>query len=412
MNDSGLTITSKHDNILNEYLGYYFLNIQSNIYNLSRGAGQKNLQIDSFKFIKIPIPTLEKQKEIVKFLDSLFTEKYNLQSFTEYYGNGDLFKILLDEKYSTFKNLVEWYFQSEQMRQQIDFYKNNKIKYLDLVEETLKKSECKELGEVCEINIGGTPLRNNSDYWNNGNNIWVSIRELNNNIITDSKEKISDLGVRESNVKLIPKNTILFSFKLSIGKIAISGCELYTNEAIAGLIVKEDIVIMKYLYYILQDIKTFKSNGCIGGGSLNKQSLSEIKLPIPTLEKQKEIVKRLDSYNDIIKQIEKEIENNKITAHTFLQDIITNIEKEQTERVKEEDEDILLIETEEVVPTVKPKLKLKVKKQEISSDEDDSISVSESSSSSSPSCKHIYKDGRKCETTPKKNPNYCSKHCK
>ena len=117
----------------------------------------------------------------------------------------------------------------------------------------------------------------------------------------------------------------------------------------------------------------------------------------------------MDFKNDIIKQIEKEIENNKILAHTFLQDIITHIEEEQTERVKEEDEDILLIETEEVVPTVKPKLKLKVKKQEISSDED-SISVSESSSS--PSCKHVYRDGRKCETLPKKNPNYCSKHCK
>ena len=76
----------------------------------------------------------------------------------------------------------------------------------------------------------------------------MSLKKLNNTIITDTKEKITDLGVKNSNVKLLPINTILFSFKLSIGKMGIVGVPLYTNEAIAGINSKnEELIINKYL---------------------------------------------------------------------------------------------------------------------------------------------------------------------
>ena len=218
---------------------------------------------------------------------------------------------------------------------------------------------------------GGTPRRDNPNYWKNGNNIWVSIRELNDNVIIDSTEKITDIGVKESNVKLIPKDTILFSFKLSIGKIAISGCDLYTNEAIAGLIILENQVIMKYLYYILKEINTFSSKGCIGGGSLNKESLSKIKIPVPSLERQKEIVEYCEFNDTLIKQLEKEIENNKKQAQQFITGIVKAQVKqdmeEQTETTSIASEtnkviqDILQIE-EEIVIEPKPKTKVIIKK--------------------------------------------------
>ena len=276
--------------------------------------------MDKFKTIKIPIISIEKQNKIVEILDKLFTNKYNLQSVVEYYENNDIFRLLLDEKYDIFEKLVEWQDQSVELSKQIEFFKNRQSKYLYFVNQT--ENTLKTLSEICKINIGGTPRRDNPDYWNNGNNIWVSIRELNDNIITDSTEKITDLGVKESNVKLIPKDTILFSFKLSIGKIAISGCDLYTNEAIAGLIILENQVIMKYLYYILKEINTFSSKGCIGGGSLNKESLSKIKIPVPSFERQKEIVEYCEYNDTLIKQLEKEIENNKKQAQQFITGIV------------------------------------------------------------------------------------------
>ena len=159
---------------------------------------------------------------------------------------------------------------------------NYSLNYTDYIEEEEYESdeegiEWVKLGDICNIKIGGTPRRNNYNYWNNGKHNWVSVRELNNNIIYNTKEKITDLGVENSNVKLIPKNTILYSFKLSIGKIAISGIPLYTNEAIAGLFIKNNKdVCMKYLYYRLSIIKKFNSKGCMCKGSLNKTTLSEL----------------------------------------------------------------------------------------------------------------------------------------
>ena len=66
--------------------------------------------------------------------------------------------------------------------------------------------------------MGGTPSRKRQEYYKNGKNLWVSVRELNGGYINNTKEKITDLGVEKSSVKLFEKDTILFSFKLSIGK--------------------------------------------------------------------------------------------------------------------------------------------------------------------------------------------------
>ena len=154
----------------------------------------------------------------------------------------------------------------------------------------------KTLGEVCKFDIGGTPSRSKNEYYENGNNLWVSVKELNGGYIYDTKEKITDSGVQNSSVKLFAKDTILFSFKLSIGKTAIVGNPLYTNEAIAGILSKNNNILNnKYLYYYLT-INDFSKlgSGILGNGSLNKKSLEQIKIPIPSFERQQEIVKYLD----------------------------------------------------------------------------------------------------------------------
>lgn len=330
------TMKSKNINIMiDKYLYYYSkIILEPQFMSNQKGTAIPFIRYTQVIGIKSPIPSLEKQNKIVEVLDNLFTEKYNLQSVAKYYENYDLFGLLLDEKYYIFQKLVEWQDQSRELTKQIEFFKNRQTNYLFLVGKS--ENVVKTLGEVCKINIGGTPRRDNQEYWQNGNNIWVSIRELNDNIITNSTEKITDLGVKESNVKLIPKNTILFSFKLSIGKIAISGCDLYTNEAIAGLIIQDKQVVMKYLYYILKEINTFSSKGCIGGGSLNKESLAKLKIPIPSLEKQKEIVAYCDANNNLIKQLENEIEHNKNLAQQFIKGIVKNVGIEV--EVEEEEE--------------------------------------------------------------------------
>uniref|UniRef100_A0A6C0BQZ7 site-specific DNA-methyltransferase (adenine-specific) n=1 Tax=viral metagenome TaxID=1070528 RepID=A0A6C0BQZ7_9ZZZZ len=198
-------------------------------------------------------------------------------------------------------------------------YNSYSLNYAEYMKDETEEEEqyeegvvVKTLGEVCIFDIGGTPSRSKKDeYYDNGNNLWVSVRELNGGYIYDTKEKITDLGVKNSSVKLFAKDTILFSFKLSIGKTAIVGNPLYTNEAIAGIISKNnDILNNKYLYYYLT-INDFSKigSGLIGNGSLNKKSLTQLKIPIPSLELQQEIVKYLDFvYEKAIKTSNEKIE--------------------------------------------------------------------------------------------------------
>ena len=183
----------------------------------------------------------------------------------------------------------------------------------------------KTLGEVCKFDIGGTPSRSKNEYYENGNNLWVSVRELNGGYIYDTKEKITDLGVKNSSVKLFAKDTILFSFKLSIGKTAIVGNPLYTNEAIAGILSKNnDVLNNKYLYYYLT-INDFSKlgSGILGNGSLNKQSLEQIKILIPSLERQNKIIK----YLDFIYEKANKTSNEKITELKQLNEFCLNNQK-------------------------------------------------------------------------------------
>lgn len=193
-------------------------------------------------------------------------------------------------------------------------YVLNYIDYKEKIEiKENKNIVFQKLVDICDIKIGGTPSRDEIKYYENGDNLWVSIKELNGGYIYDTKEKINNVGVQNSNVKLLEKDTVLFSFKLSIGKTAIAGKSLYTNEAIAGLTSKNsDILNNKYLYYYLTltDFTKFGS-GIIGNGSLNKGTLGQIEIPIPSIDYQKQIIEKLDclneiSYNSTIKNLKKQ----------------------------------------------------------------------------------------------------------
>lgn len=207
-------------------------------------------------------------------------------------------------------------------------YSLNYTEYMekDTEEEYNEDIMVKTLGELCKIDIGGTPLRSVNEYYEGGDNLWVSVRELNGGYITDTKEKITDLGVKKSSVKLFPVETVLFSFKLSIGKTAIAGKPLYTNEAIAGIFSKDESVLLnKYLYYYLSNTDfSSMGSGLIGKGSLNKKSLELLNIPVPPIERQQEIIEYCEFNTSLIQQLEKQIEYNKTKTKTFISSLLVS----------------------------------------------------------------------------------------
>jgi len=152
------------------------------------------------------------------------------------------------------------------------------------------------LEELSNISIGKTPPRSNKELFL-GNNIWLSIRDLKGDVVSVSNEKITDKAVISSNMKIISEGTLLMSFKLTLGRTAFAGCDLFTNEAIASLPIKDETVLNKYfLKYALATIDLEKEvDNAVKGKTLNKQKLKNLEIPLPPLEEQKRIVAKIDT---------------------------------------------------------------------------------------------------------------------
>lgn len=146
------------------------------------------------------------------------------------------------------------------------------------------------LGDVCEIIMGRTPRRDTPDYWG-GSLPWVSIADLNNGIVSQTNERITRLGAEASNSRLISTGTLLYSFKLTIGKMAVAGTDLYTNEAIAGLVPRDSrYVDVDFLKYAMKSADHgSEPSFAVKGRTLNLQSLSATRIVLPPLPEQKRI---------------------------------------------------------------------------------------------------------------------------
>lgn len=69
-------------------------------------------------------------------------------------------------------------------------------------------------------------------------------------------QKITEKAIQDSGIKKIPANTVIMSFKLSIGKVAITSKEMYSNEAIMAFIDKKRVKLLpEYVYYLLMGVK-------------------------------------------------------------------------------------------------------------------------------------------------------------
>ena len=155
--------------------------------------------------------------------------------------------------------------------------------------------------DVYPIKMGKTPPRGDKSSWDEKketHNKWVSIADISNNegkTIEDTKEYISDSAAEKINK--VSKGSLLMSFKLSIGRMAFAGDDLYTNEAIIA-IPKNDKYILRFIYFYLLSydwLSLTEGSEKVKGATLNKSSIGKIQLPILSLSEQQSIVDYLDS---------------------------------------------------------------------------------------------------------------------
>ncbi|EMG4389891.1 restriction endonuclease subunit S [Campylobacter upsaliensis] len=178
-----------------------------------------------------------------------------------------------------------------------------------------------KLGDICEIVSGGTPSRDKIEYWHNGTIPWVKIADVKNNVVNQTQEFITELGLENSSAKIFKKGTLLYTIFATLGETAILNIDAATNQAIAALIEAYDYDT-KFLMYCLMSMKDYVNS--LGRGvaqnNINQTMLKNFTIPLPPLKEQQEIVKKLDLLvtlaNDFaitkenLKRIEKRIEKS------------------------------------------------------------------------------------------------------
>ena len=167
------------------------------------------------------------------------------------------------------------------------------------------------LGNLCEVVSGGTPSRSRKEFWNGGTIPWLKIGNIKNKYISEADEYITQAGLDGSSAKMLTSGTILYTIFATLGEVGILKIEACTNQAIAGITVKESSRLLpEYLYYFLKSKKKYVNN--IGRGvaqnNINISILKGFKIPVFDIEKQHQIVAGLDVISSIIELRYKELQ--------------------------------------------------------------------------------------------------------
>lgn len=189
--------------------------------------------------------------------------------------------------------------------------------------------EVKTLGEISEIRMGRTPPRLDASSWGRGHP-WLSIADLKSKVVRKSKEEITAKAASE--MRVIPKGTLLMSFKLSIGRLCFAGCDLYTNEAICSF--NNLNADSGFIYYILgrTDFSLYGKQA-VKGYTLNKESLQLVEVPYPPVAEQTAIAAILSDMDAEIAALEAKLAKARQVKQGMMQELLTgNIRLIQPEK--------------------------------------------------------------------------------
>ena len=168
-----------------------------------------------------------------------------------------------------------------------------------------------KIKDIANTYSGGTPTSTNQDYYIGGKIPWINSGELNNPVITETSNYITDLGLNNSSAKLYPQNTILVAlYGATAGKVSLLSFEACSNQAVCGVMPTEDNMTTYIRYHLASLYEHFiiLSSGS-ARDNISQDTIKNTILPIPRIE----ILKK---YEDIVKPIvdkiianQKEVEN-------------------------------------------------------------------------------------------------------
>jgi type I restriction enzyme M protein len=164
-----------------------------------------------------------------------------------------------------------------------------------------------QLAEVCDIFNGSTPSKQEARFWENGTVPWFTVDDIRKagRIIEKTEKFVTETGLNQTSLKLLPKHTVLLCCTASVGEYAFTEIELTTNQQFNGLVVNsnfKDRLLPKYLFWIASRFKEelIRLSGKTSFNFVSVGTLKTIQIPLPPLEIQREIVAEIEGYQKVI----------------------------------------------------------------------------------------------------------------
>jgi type I restriction enzyme, S subunit len=182
------------------------------------------------------------------------------------------------------------------------------------------------IDDIASVSSGGTPSRSEPIYWG-GSIFWVTTAEVDFCEITDTNEKITELGLNNSSAKLFPPGTILMAMYgqgKTRGKVAKLGVEASTNQACAAIILRDNFHVDFYFQYLQSQYENIRELSNSGGQeNLSGTIVKSIPVPVPPLPEQKKIAQILSTWDKTITTTEKLLANSQQQKKALMQQLLT-----------------------------------------------------------------------------------------
>lgn len=187
-----------------------------------------------------------------------------------------------------------------------------------------KNWEWCKFGNIADFSIGRTPPSKDTSYWNAGHYPWVAISDMKDyGLLKTTSKTINEKSKKEVfKCAPIPKNTLLMSFKLTVGRTSILNIDAYHNEAIISIFPHIDEMKM-YLFYTLPYFSQLtEKRKAIKGNTLNKDKILKMNITLPPLEEQAVIVERIESLFALCDELEQQINASKGNTDILMQSLL------------------------------------------------------------------------------------------
>lgn len=243
-------------------------------------SGLRNvIRTPVFLSIPMPLPPLAEQDEIVQYLDRELRQIDDLVD-----KQIELSRLLLERR----KKLI-----TETLISGLDSSVSMTESKYDWLPKYPSHWSLSKISNLHKFKTGGTPASGNEEFYG-GEHAWATIGDLQGKQVTSTAQNLTSAGVSSASMSEVPKGSLLFSFKLSVGQVAIAGQNMYTNEAIAAFAPNPRVELAWAYYAYSEFIPHFTSWNIYGARLMNQDLIRSARVPLPPLEEQRAIAGYLD----------------------------------------------------------------------------------------------------------------------